>query len=384
MEAYNDNLKAYRAQELPKRIRKFEACATPTEEAGCDASLFLRKYFLDDKGNPDRSKTSDLVLLPGYTDKGMRLTGRTERIPALHVADGGLGGANNVTVIGWNRSRVNEKAHQIDLQQSSGRGILRSGQNWDRQMMRHHEYVEKFSSRADNLDTKFDHSFEARHIHGTYIAKCEAIQHDWPILSKQLRLRSCLSGRLAIFDLGIVVGLMVLGKTQQDVTKLLEKGNWDKDPYDEEDSDDENEGEDVSSDEEKSNAERASRCCEDSDHSPGDVSETPIHFTSRQPSKRQEEIRIRHPRRLYFQWRGYNTMSGAIQFDPQNRNTGYLDFADDDATSFEGKILMEATMRKVMSFQGYQVPGLGGPVTMNWNAFSHLASERAKVREHVW
>lgn len=118
--------------------------------------------------------------------------------------------------------------------------------------MNHHEYVEKLRSRADNLDPKSSSSFETHHITGEYVVNCEAIQHDWPVLSKQLRLRFYRSGRLAIFDLGVVVGLMVLGKTQQDVTKLLEDGIWDTDPCDEEDSDNENEREDVSSDEEKS------------------------------------------------------------------------------------------------------------------------------------
>ena len=87
MEDYRDRMKAYRAQELPKRVRKFEACVTPTEEAKCDRSLFLRKYFLDEDGNSDRTKTPYLLLLPGYTDKSLALTGRTERVPALHVAD---------------------------------------------------------------------------------------------------------------------------------------------------------------------------------------------------------------------------------------------------------------------------------------------------------
>ena len=350
---------------------------------GCDASLFLRKYFLDEKGNSDRTKTSQLVLLPGYTDKDSRLTGRTERIPALHVADGGLGGADNVLVVGWNRARVNDEAHQIDLLQSSGRGTLRSGQNLDRQMMSHHEYMEKLPSRADNLDHKSGSSFEIYNIDGNYVVSCEAIQHDWPLLSNQLRLRSYPGGRLAMFDLGIVFGLMVLGKTEQHVSKILEDGSWCIDPYDEEDSDDEDEREDISSDEVQSDAERANRRSKDSDHSSGDKSDTPVHLNSHQSSKRQK-IESRHPRRVYFQWRGYNTVSGAMQYDPQNRNTGYLDFANDDATSFEGNILMEGIMRSAISFRGYRVPGLAGPLTLNWNAFSHLASERAKVPEHIW
>lgn len=379
MEDYRDRMKAYRAQELPKRVRKFEACATPTEEAKCDPSLFLRKYFIDEDGNPDRTKTPHLILLPGYTDKSLALTGRTERVPALHVADGGLGGASNVMVVGWDRARVNNEAYQIDMQQAPGRGILRSSQDWDRQMMSHLEYAEKLCKQVEIRFPKAVSSFERHNFHGKYAVKCEAIQHDWSGLSKQLRLRVVQSGRLAIFDLGIVVGLMVLGKTQEHVTKLIQNGK--AGPNDAEDSDDESESEDASSDEDSDN-ERASGGSEDSDYNTGDEPLTPIDLTSDQPVKRRK-IESSHPRRLYFQWRGYNTISGAVQFDPSNRNTGYLDFANDEATVFEGNIRMDA-MGGGITFQGYKVPGMGGPLTMNWNALSHLASERAKVPEHMW
>ena len=347
MDDYRDRMKAYRAQELPKRIQNFETCATPTEEAQCDASLFLRKYFLDEDGTPDRTKTPHLILLPGYNDKSLALTGRTQRIPALHVADGGLGGANNVMVVGWDRSRVNNEAHQIDMQQSAGCGVLRSSHDWDQQMMSHLKYAKKRCNQAESLNPKAGSSFKPHNVSGKYVMKCEAIQHDRPALSKQLHLRMISNGRLAIFDFGIVMGLMVLGKTQEDVTRLVQDGKWNADTFDAEDSDDEGEREDASSDEEESDDERASG-------------------RSDQPAKRRK-IESSHPRRLHFQWRGYNTISGVVQFDPQNRNTGYLDFANDDATRFEGNILMDA-MGSEISFQGYKVPGMAGPLTMDWNA----------------
>lgn len=263
MEDYRDRMKAYRVQELPTRIQKFEACASLTEEAECDASLFLRKYFLDEDGNPDRTKTPDLILLPGYADKGLALTSRTEGVPALHVADGGLGGASNVMVVGWDRAKVNNAAHQIDMQQSHGSGILRSSHDWHRQMMSHHSYVEKLRNQTQVPDCKSGSAFQAHDVHGRYAMDCKAIQHEWPILSKALRLRTFVSGRLAIFDLGIVVGLMVLGKTQEDVTKLLQDGSWDADSDDAENTDDEIEDEDASSGEEDSDDERASGPSED-------------------------------------------------------------------------------------------------------------------------
>ena len=380
MDGYHDKMKLYRAQELPKRIQIFELCATPTEEAKCDSSLFLRKYFLDKDGNPDRTKTPDLILLPGYTDRGLALTGRTERVPGLHVANGGLERASHVTVIGWNRERVNIKAHEIDMQQTDGRGILRSSHDWDKQMMIHHSFIEKFHSQAVTSDPKAGISFHRHKVTGKYVVKSNQIQHGWPVVSKQLSLRFFREGRLAIFDLGIIAGLMVLGKTKVDVTKLVQEKDWD----------DISDGEDVSSEEEVSFDESDTKSSDD-DSEVEDVSseeegssykpDAPVDLTSGRPVKRQK-IDLDQPHRLHFQWRGYNTVSGAIYFDPQNRNTGYLNFTNDDAATFEGKIRMDA--RTIIAFQGYKVLGRSGPLTMNWNALSHLASERAKAPEYMW
>lgn len=353
---YRDKLKAYRAQELPKRIQAFKACATPTEEAKCGCALFLRKYFLDENGNPDRTKTPNLILLPGYYDRGLVMTGRTERVPALHVADGGLEGASHVTVVGWNRERVNKRARDIDIQQTDGRGILRSSYDWEKQMMnlKHLSHIEKLHSQAEISNPQTGTSFRRYDLAGKYVVECSHIQHGWPILSKELSLRGFWEGRLAILDLGIIVGLMVLGETKAAVTKFVQEKDWNVDSEDE----------DMSSDEEDGS----------------DESDTPVDLISDGPVKRLK-IDVDHPRRLYFQWRGYNTMSGAIYFDPQNRNTGYLDFANDDATTFEGKIYVDAGT--TMDFRGYKVPGMSGPLTMNWNALSHLASERAKAPEYM-
>lgn len=348
-------MKAYAAQELPKRIQAFEACASPTEEAKCDSALFLRKYFLDKNGNPDRTKTPDLMLLPGYYGRGLAMTGRTERVPALHVADGGLEGASHVTVVGWNRQRVNNNARDIDMQQTDGRGILRSSHDWHGQMMIHQRYIEKLRTQVETSNPQIGTSFHRSNLTGGYVVKCSRIQYGWPILSKNLSARGFWEGRVAILDLGIMFGLILLGRTKAAVTKIVQEKDWG----------DDNEGEDMSSEEEDGS----------------DESDTPVELTSDRPAKRQK-IDVDHPRRLYFQWRGYNTVSVAVYFDPQNCNTGHLDFADDDATTFEGKICIDAGT--TVEFQGYKVSGIGGPLTMNWNGLSHLASERAKAPEYMY
>lgn len=380
MKDYREQLNVYDAQELPKRVQKFDGCATPTDEAKCDVRLFLSKYFLDEDGNPDRTKTPDLILLPGYTDKGLVLTGLTERVPALHVADGGLGGADNVTVIGWDRARVNNQAYEIDMDQSFGRGVLHSSQDWDRKMMSHLKYVEGNSNRAETVGSKIGSSFEASNLYGKYTIKCETIQYDWPVVSKHLGMRVVPRGRLAIFDLGIIVGLMVLDKTQESVSRILQQGRWKSDPFDEEDTDDEGEFVDASSDDVDSDDEPATEISQKSSYNADNKQDSPTDLTSGHPPKRPK-IESSQPRRVYFQWRGYNTMTGAMQDDPQNRNTGYLDFTNDDATVFEGSIRMDALGGKI-TFQGYKLPGLAGPLTLDWDSLSHLASERAKGLEY--
>lgn len=164
MDEYQARIRAFSVQQLPQRVRTFEACKGPLAEVRCDPSLFLGKYFLDEDGDPDKTKTSELILLSGYLDRHMALKGRTERVPGLHVAEGGLRDAETVTVIGWSRGSVNEKAHQIDLEKSNGRGVLRSAQNWDQQMRRHHDYAQRLNAHD---------FFESHHTLGIYAIKCE-------------------------------------------------------------------------------------------------------------------------------------------------------------------------------------------------------------------
>lgn len=47
--------------------REFAALRSPSAEAVYSIDLFMRKYFLDDTGKPDRAKTPDPLPLPGFT-----------------------------------------------------------------------------------------------------------------------------------------------------------------------------------------------------------------------------------------------------------------------------------------------------------------------------
>lgn len=372
MSDYRAKYKAWHKQQLRERVQQFEACATLTEEVQCDRSLFLHKYFRDKDGDPDWSKTPALMLLPGCSleDSGL-LKGQVSCVPGLHVADAGLAGQDAIIVIGWDRARVNQKARKIDLQQTQGRGIIRSREYWDGVMMEHYEYQEK----TQNVGL-FAGSWGDFGTSGVFALRSEEIQSDWPILSRQMRMRMFSSGRLGIFDLGIVSGLMILRKTHEDVSRIIEAGTWNVDP------DQYLESEDESSDEEENDEDESASISEDSKDDSNDEPEVLDHTASRRPTKRRKG-QASESRRLYFQWRGWNTMSGEIQYDPQNRNTGYLDFANNLGTAFEGKIYMELTQGETR-FQGFKILGMSGPLTVNWDKLSHLESDRQKVPEHLY
>lgn len=337
MNDYQVQMEAYRIQGLPQRISKFEVCKTPTEEATCDASLFLRKYFLDEHGQPDKARTPRLMMLSGYQDKGMALSGRTDRVPALHVANAGPGGANNITIIGWDRERVNSEAQETD----SRYNVIRAGSCWNTQMRRHEEHKAKYRGSQKSSD-----SFDPYYTCGIYAIRCGAVEDTWPILAKGLRLRMMSEGRLAVFDLGIITGLMVFAESQAKVSKLIADGKFanlvDPSGY--------------------------QNHCEDDE------------MTSESHDVDDSE----HPRRLYLQWRGYDTRTGELQHDPYNHNIGYIDFEDARAMAFSGMLHLHRDLGSETQFEGYRIPGMTGPLTMDWDALSHLESDRAKDPKHIW
>ncbi|KAL8727670.1 MAG: hypothetical protein Q9166_005906 [cf. Caloplaca sp. 2 TL-2023] len=295
----------------------------------------------------------------------MALKGRVERVPALHVADVGLGGGDRTTVIGWNRSKVNKKANQLRKEMFPQARFAHSG-SWDQEMARHLELQAQIHRKAQS-QAKSTTLFYPDETGGIYAIKCEIVEKDWPNLSTVLRLRMIRPGRLAIFDLGIICGLMVFATTKGKVSKRIAAGKWNADMLDEDDNDSDSEDEVMAINDVVDHPEYGGL------DAYGDYIKADMNDTACSP-----------PRRLYFQWRGYNTMTGEIQLDPSNHNIGHLVFQDIEATVFNGELRMDMYRLGPVVFEGYRVSGMAGPLTMNWDAFSHLPADRAKVPRHVW
>ena len=319
---YNADMRVFHDSQLPERRRVFDDCTTPAEEAKCDGALFLRKYFVNESGIPHRSVTRNLMLLEGYHNEDLTLLGRVERIPGLHVADGGSG-LSSVVIIGWDRTRVIEKANAIDMERSSGRGVQRDYQNWEALMKLHQEYHHFRTTQPNSVDPA-----GVLNRMGLFALQAERIEREWPSLAKEMQLRMFHKG-LAIFDLGIIVGMMVFAETPERLREALAKDMWNYKHRDYE-----------------------------------------TQYTNIEDNARS----------LFFRWRGYNTQSGVMYYDPDNQNYGVIEFADARGTSFEGSIRVSMpVLGDQVQFHGLKIGDQPGEITMDWNELSHLPSERVKA-----
>lgn len=64
------------------------------------------------------------------------------------------------------------------------------------------------ATRAHEL--KIQPTFKPGNLKGKYLISCGTISSRWPDLTYKMQLRMHSSGRLAVFDFGIVYGMMIL------------------------------------------------------------------------------------------------------------------------------------------------------------------------------
>ena len=83
----------------------------PVDLTNHDCNLFLAKYFLDQDGMPDPSKTPFPILLPGLLDR-LALQQAADTIPGLKTSSGGEG-EFRILVIGWKRVAVFHETERI-------------------------------------------------------------------------------------------------------------------------------------------------------------------------------------------------------------------------------------------------------------------------------
>ncbi|KAL9585250.1 MAG: hypothetical protein Q9212_001642 [Teloschistes hypoglaucus] len=340
----------HRVFESTRVAREFNALDTPTAQAQYSIDMFLRRYFLDENGKPEQSKTREPVALPGF-DNRAQMHAAVEPIPGL-VSESGGDGRERTVVVGWRDTGVGRVAGQIKREQRSMQEHTAKAA-WD-QLRRKHEDFAKLSKTPDANET-----FSFSNAWGQYIIKCEAADdyNDLDQTSKlRLRITKGKDGWYGIFDFGILSGIMLLGKSPEDVTFRVHQQQVGP-RSDERDSESDEESDEHDIPTKKRNA--------------------PPKRSEAQPSKRLKKS-ASPGGVIYLQWRGQETGEKVIQVDPSNKNIGKLVFSDNTGMTFHGTASMSFLGSKVR-FQGYKISGLGGPVTRSWDQYSKAAYERARV-----
>ena len=150
---------------------QFAGLSTPTEQANYNIELFMRKRFLDQNGQPDRTKTPLPMPLPGFGDRSA-MHARAERVPGLETHSEGRGG-ERVLVIGWDCSAVFGEASKIDAQARAAH-YTEQETAWGEKMAQHQAFVKQHlkASRTGGATTS-DPAV------GFYMVRCTAIEGQW-------------------------------------------------------------------------------------------------------------------------------------------------------------------------------------------------------------
>ena len=342
---YKAKLAHWEKHKHDDRNEAYQSQPTASAKADYDIELFMKQYFLDTKGRPDRKKMTEPMALPGVDRAAV--CAHAKRVSGLHIAIGGRGEGCTL-VLGWNNVAVLSKS--IDIGNEHKRRLKAQRNNaWEQSMAKHKELV---SDLAISQDRQEWDPFQCR---GSFAIQCEALEDGWRCDKTKFHLRiAILAGFNLVgqFDFEAVEGVMHLAEDSGVLPHSRHKGTT---------SDDEDHG-DADTDSEDAFRDNKKRKAH--------VAPPP---QAGRPQKRQK--RSETTRRVHFVWRGRETGEGQIENDKDQ--VGYMDFKDDCGSCFDGRIMIPFCGD--VRFEGFKVGSLGGPIRDTWNDYSDARYEYERV-----
>ena len=366
-----------------KNKHALERYKRPVDLANYDHKLFLAKYFLNENGKPDRSKTPFPLLLPGLLDK-LSLQQAADAIYGLKTSIGGEG-EFRVLVIGWNRAAIFEIAEQTSTDQARLRDDL--DQQWEEHLRKHYRLVKKLPILSKSMKMREESA------QGTYAIECRGASENYYECEEYPSLRITYrenAGWIGSFSIGMIYGIMKLGTdrkallarcraTEEDEARIDDHTGTDVSREELETT----EGEDNTSEEEEDVFSDLSERGQDEekmgdDYEPGGFAVLPRKRTKpptkahTAAAKRLRSSPSTSSNRLYFKWRGREQGEGDVAHDFRKNNTGYLQFTDAHCAKFESTISNDLIGKNVL-FQGFKISNDGGAVTRTYREYSTRA-----------
>ena len=331
------------------RIKEYAKLVLPAAKANYDIDLFLDEFFLRDE-----SKAISAMKLPGLNNRSM-MHAAAEKIPGLHTISHGTEPTRTLA-IGWDRNAVFSAAATGSAEEDKKRPVQQDA-GWQARTDKHRALT------ATRDSSKVGRQIRVHHASGTFSVRCDEFASQWPEDASNFHLRFT-GARFAIFNLGVLEGVMRFGITHKSATS---DGFDSEDDY--KDSESEHEETSLLKNPKSSSKNPKKRSLT----SPG--SAIPALKRVKLPPTTTSS-----PLRLYFQWRGRETGEGVIQLDSDKNpaNTGYIEMSDKRCVAFSGVANFGFAGEKVR-FEGFKTQLLGGPLTMKWESLSEDAYERERV-----
>lgn len=340
-----DHIKSQKAA----RTKEYHKLVSPTAKANYDVDLFLNEYFLK-----DQSRAIKAMQLPGLANRSV-VHAAAEKIHGLHTISHGRE-PNRTLAIGWDRNAIYAAAASGSAEQVK-QSRTQDDPVWEARMEKHQALVKKCEIPSDGQQVCMPF------FYGNFAIRCDEIAEQWSEGASSYNLRF-VGGRSAIFNFGVLEGVMRFGPDQESVTR--DEYDSEDDYADSSDEDDKDESPPLKT----------------SNRTAPNPSKRPMHNPppSARAPKRAKPSSSSTPLRLYLQWRGRETGESQIQLDSKTdpTHTGHIDFSDARCVTFSGVADFGFVGRQVR-FEGFETQHLGGPQTKKWGDYSEEMYERERV-----
>ncbi|KAI1379900.1 hypothetical protein F4677DRAFT_442094 [Hypoxylon crocopeplum] len=349
-------LKAGKLDKVPGEIEKLRAelsdewhnQLTMEELVETAPEWLLKKHFLDLSGQPNRSKTTEVLVLPlppGSTYRAGKVIDLLNGVNGLHNERHG-----DALYVGWDLVKVKGAAegHFERLQRQKQK--KQEARDQERQAI-HSEYLRRaqLASREKSWSPV-----------GSYIIDCNVIEEQWPSSAEDMTLDLHETGEQGIFEahfeFGVVEGMMILCTRKSALDQYCAQLDREAERLDYGYSEDDSQ--DDSQNDEDSQA-----------------------LSSKRPAKRG---RGRPPKKarsqgsgskIYFlQLKGRETGEGEILTTAEE---GTIKFKDSKFASFTGEVDIAFIGRDV-SFSARKVSDIPRHGGESWSDYSEAAYERAR------
>ncbi|RYO79383.1 hypothetical protein DL766_000121 [Monosporascus sp. MC13-8B] len=320
----------------------FDSLGIPEAEANFDVGLFMRKYFLDAAGRPDRAKLPLLLpympviclaagALPPRREEELRDAVRSVREVdglalkdlSIDVDDGGGGGEGGKTFralfLGWSEEAIARRAAQWEGQKRDEvvkereKALLRQAQLKEVGADGEHAAYLRAPD-ADPGRRQFD-------IAGSYVVRCPSIEEQWDGPEGDMVLDVRPSARTpgvyeAWFRFRVLEGVMLLSadrallvRHRNAVDRVRSReADWDWDYLRDEDA---------------------------------ATTSTSATETTGKRKRKSYTASAQNPRRFWLMWNGRETGEGHLQADLNMNHTGCIEFLDDRLARLRGQMNLE-------------------------------------------